>query len=147
MLRFVSGRLQYWLARQSELAVHRPLVLMGMGVGGAIGRGVSGGCCVRPRFVGHGVGGGTLGLGLLLDGATGGVGSGMYAELIAASYWPDLLAGLKTKMLRNRGSIHIYVQFYFQRKVSICYPPVTLSLFSLGFFWNLFDPFRIPSEF
>jgi len=134
---------------------------MGMGVGGAIGRGVGGaigrgvggggghrvGCCVGLRFVGRGVSGGTLGLGLLLDGATGGVGLGMYAELIAATYSPNLLAGLKTKMLRNRGSIHIYIYFHFQRKVSVCHPPVTLSLFSLGFIRNLFDPFRIPSEF
>ena len=92
-LRFMSGRLQYWPARQSELAVQRPLVLMGMGVGGAIGRGVGGGvghrvgCCVGLRFVGRGVGGGTHGLGLF-PGATGGVGSGMYAGLIAATYWP-----------------------------------------------------------
>ena len=124
--------------------MHLPLVLMGMGVNGAIGWGVGGGvghrvgCCVRLWFVGRGVGGGTLGLGLLLDGATGGVGSGMYAELIAATYSPDLLAGLKTKMLRNRGSIHIYIHFHFQRKVSVCHPPITLSLFSLGFFRNLF---------
>ena len=96
----MSGRLQYWPARQLELAAQRPLVLMGMGVGGAIGRGIGGGvgervgCCVGLRFVGRGVGGGTRGVGGgthglgLFPGATGRVGSGMYAGLIAATYWP-----------------------------------------------------------